>query len=87
MTYETESVNGRQVLAHKLNGDCVYLGPGGCSIYDRRPILCRAFDCRDWARKFNMKEWKILAKKKPHLVDLAIIRQGKRLLRQATAAL
>jgi Fe-S-cluster containining protein len=33
-------------LKHKGNGDCSYLGENGCTIYDRRPILCRAFDCR-----------------------------------------
>ena len=34
------------VLKHKENGDCAYLGKDGCTIYDMRPILCRAFDCR-----------------------------------------
>ena len=37
------------MLAHKPNGDCVYLaevgGAGRCSIYDHRPAICRAFDC------------------------------------------
>jgi len=37
------------MIAHKPNGDCVYLaevdGAGRCSIYDRRPAICRAFDC------------------------------------------
>ena len=28
-------------------GDCIYLGEGGCSIWDRAPALCREFDCRD----------------------------------------
>jgi len=47
-----------QVLAHRVGGDpvfalatdgsgrCVYLGLNGCTIYDRRPFLCRSFDCR-----------------------------------------
>ena len=34
------------LLATKENGECHYLGPGGCTIYDRRPLLCRSFDCR-----------------------------------------
>jgi Fe-S-cluster containining protein len=33
-------------LASDENGRCVYLGPSGCSIYERRPLLCRNFDCR-----------------------------------------
>ena len=27
-------------------GACVYLGETGCTIYERRPLLCRTFDCR-----------------------------------------
>ena len=34
------------VLATNEKGWCVYLGPRGCTIYERRPILCRTFDCR-----------------------------------------
>jgi Fe-S-cluster containining protein len=34
------------LLAVKENGECVYLGSSGCTIYDRRPLLCRSFDCR-----------------------------------------
>jgi Fe-S-cluster containining protein len=33
-------------LSQHDNGDCVYLGDGGCTIYDRRPAVCRGFDCR-----------------------------------------
>jgi Fe-S-cluster containining protein len=33
-------------LSQRDNGDCVYLGDGGCTIYDRRPFVCRGFDCR-----------------------------------------
>jgi hypothetical protein len=34
------------LLAAEANGQCVYLGATGCTIYDRRPLLCRSFDCR-----------------------------------------
>ena len=34
------------VLESDEKGRCVYLGPSGCTIYDRRPFLCRSFDCR-----------------------------------------
>jgi Fe-S-cluster containining protein len=33
-------------LATDERGHCVYLGSNGCTIYDRRPFLCRSFDCR-----------------------------------------
>jgi Fe-S-cluster containining protein len=32
---------------HENGGEsCCYLGPQGCTIYDKRPWLCRTFDCR-----------------------------------------
>ncbi len=34
------------LLATTAEGACVYLGPSGCTIYERRPLLCRSFDCR-----------------------------------------
>jgi hypothetical protein len=34
------------LLATTASGACVYLGPSGCTIYHRRPLLCRTFDCR-----------------------------------------
>jgi Fe-S-cluster containining protein len=33
-------------LKRRDNGDCIYLGEAGCTIYDRRPSVCRKFDCR-----------------------------------------
>jgi len=34
------------LLATNSNGHCIYLGPSGCTIYHRRPLICRTFDCR-----------------------------------------
>ena len=79
-TYETEIVNGAHVLAHKPDGDCVYLEVGGCGIYERRPVLCRMFDCRGLARQYSMKEWKIILKKKPQFADIKVVKQGRKLI-------
>jgi len=38
--------DGRTCLATDDEGRCIYLVDGECSIYDRRPLLCRAYDCR-----------------------------------------
>lgn len=35
-----------RALKGKPNGDCAHLGPSGCGVYDRRPAVCRAYDCR-----------------------------------------
>jgi Fe-S-cluster containining protein len=34
------------VLKRKPNGDCIHLRHRGCAIYDKRPAVCRRFDCR-----------------------------------------
>lgn len=33
------------VIPHSEDGACVYLGPKGCMIYDKRPKMCRVFSC------------------------------------------
>lgn len=42
-----------KVLKRKPNGDCVYLGDGGCTIWNRAPAMCRVFDCRLFFLKFT----------------------------------
>jgi Fe-S-cluster containining protein len=44
--YDYRQVGASLVLKLKDNGDCTHLGPSGCTIYDRRPGVCRGFDCR-----------------------------------------
>jgi len=34
------------ILDRHANGDCVYLGQVGCTIWERAPYECRKFDCR-----------------------------------------
>jgi len=41
-----EAGNPAFSLAQTPSGTCVYLGSSGCTIYHRRPLLCRSFDCR-----------------------------------------
>lgn len=45
--YETEEYEGRLILKHKPNGDCIYLSrETGCTIHATRPTICRELDCR-----------------------------------------
>ncbi len=46
-------IPGALMLAHKPNGDCIYLAVNGCSIHDHTPALCGAADCRALAFKYN----------------------------------
>jgi putative zinc- or iron-chelating protein len=53
--YDCEWVGaGLAALKHKANGDCVYLDRSrGCTIWDRRPVICREFDCAAIYLKFT----------------------------------
>ena len=46
-------IPGALMLAHKENGDCIYLNETGCSIHNRAPSLCRSADCRSIALKYD----------------------------------
>lgn len=48
--YKTTMIEGKIILQHKPNGDCIYLDRG-CSIYDKRPTVCRDLDCRKVYKK------------------------------------
>lgn len=39
------SADGYRVLEDN-EGACVYLQEGTCTVYDRRPLVCRSYDCR-----------------------------------------
>ena len=32
---------------------CAHLKDGRCSVYDKRPVNCRIFDCRKWAETWD----------------------------------
>lgn len=44
--HTTRQPDGTIILARRADGACVYLGERGCTIHDRRPAECRAYDCR-----------------------------------------
>lgn len=65
--YETENhpflKGGHLMIAHKRNGECIYLGSDGCMIHERKPYLCRVMDCRNIARNMpftKARKFKIL---------------------------
>jgi Fe-S-cluster containining protein len=68
------------ILKRQPNGDCVYLGPEGCTIHDRAPVICRMFDCRNLIRGHSRTELKALLSQR--LVDRAIVDAGRRLIRR-----
>lgn len=43
-------VDGSYVMPAKENGECVLLGPNGCTMWSLRPDSCKEFDCREMVR-------------------------------------
>jgi len=43
---QIEIRDGKRCLPKRPDGACIYLGDTGCTIYEKRPQACRAFDCR-----------------------------------------
>lgn len=41
--------SGEHEIVRKQNGECIYLRTNYCSIYEKRPTLCKEFDCRGYA--------------------------------------
>jgi hypothetical protein len=81
MDYKTEPhphIAGALMIAHKSNGECVYLDERGCSIHDHAPSLCRTADCRSLAVRLNFEQARQL-----HIVgrlDMRVWDQGHKLL-------
>lgn len=79
--YQTEPhpyIPGALMIAHKANGECVYLDGRGCSIHDRAPSLCRSADCRGVALKFNFEN--AMQLHRMGRLDIRVWDQGRKLL-------
>jgi hypothetical protein len=79
--YQTEPhpfISGALMLAHKPNGECVYLEKNGCSIHSHTPSMCRTADCRSLALRYDFETARRL-----HAVmrlDIRVWDRGRRLL-------
>lgn len=52
-----------KMLDHKPNGDCIYLGDTGCTIYSKRPAICREYSCTSQFLSMTRNERRLLIKK------------------------
>lgn len=79
ITVPHKHIAGERMIAHNAKGDCVYLTDTGCSIHDRKPIMCREFDCRLMATNFTYTQ-----ARKLRALHIAVWQKGKQLLRDKT---
>ena len=73
---------GHLMLAHKPNGDCIYLDrEHGCTIHDCRPRMCREMDCRNIASAMTWTQARKAAQR--GIFRMEIWKRGKELLKNA----
>jgi Fe-S-cluster containining protein len=58
------------VLERTPEGNCYALGPNGCTIYEKRPRVCRNFDCGEEYRKRDRAQRRRDVKSKMFTVEL-----------------
>lgn len=79
--YQTELCPiGGLMLAHKEDGSCVYMAESGCGIHNRRPTICREFDCRSMARVISFDQAMIMHAK--GILDMKMWDKGQDLLKE-----
>jgi Fe-S-cluster containining protein len=72
---------GEVMLAHKANGDCIYLD-GGCTIQATKPLMCKEMDCRRVTQAVTWTQARKLDAKGQ--LKMIIWRKGKDLMRPNT---
>lgn len=67
---------GVYALNQKANGECVYLGPQGCTIWGRHPVVCRVFDCAAFVSRMDEGAFDAIGE----LVDNDVTAEGRKRL-------
>lgn len=62
--FETVAVDGA-LYVRQIDGECLYLTEDGCAIYDRQPIMCRAFNCVTYFRQKTRQQRRALERQRP----------------------
>lgn len=76
-SYETEMYQGRHILKHKPNKDCIYLDRDtGCTIHHRKPTICRELNCAALVK--NLGYTKARKMVKLGLFSAQLVREGRK---------
>jgi hypothetical protein len=70
-----------RMVAKAPNGDCIYLRRGvGCTIWERRPAVCKDFDCAGLAKALPRGSLEDLVRR--GVVTKAVVERGRELLKR-----
>jgi len=70
------------MLPHKADGSCTFLGPFGCSIYAKRPAICRTFDCRRFALRVDEVKAEVAKSKGTARLGDKVLTKGREMLKK-----
>ena len=73
-----EYAPGLWAVDHNAEGDCIYLGEKGCTIWGRHPAVCRAFDCAALVKRMDEGAFDGIDSR----LDNDVIREGRRRLKE-----
>jgi Fe-S-cluster containining protein len=65
---------GLFALRRTPDGDCVYLGPQGCTIHGRHPVICKIFDCMNFVKRMDEGAFDYVGPR----VENDIVKEGRR---------
>lgn len=76
------------LIPHGSDGACIYLKDGRCSVYEKRPQMCRAFSCIGWVERILATTTRNERRRDRELIDTKIWRAGRKRIaaRSALAA-
>lgn len=57
--------DGDRLALRQIDGECVYLTDGGCSIYENQPLMCRRFNCVEYFRQKTRQQRRALERQRP----------------------
>lgn len=63
--FETVPADDGRRAIRQVKGECIYLVPEGCAIYDNQPQMCRRFNCVDYFRSKSRQERRRLERQRP----------------------
>lgn len=72
-------VAGARMLAHAPSGDCIYLGPTGCTQHHDKPQQCREMDCRRLAASITFTQARKMSAQ--GALPITVWNRGRELLR------
>lgn len=71
------------LLPHNSDGACVYLQDNKCSIYEKRPTMCRSFSCIGWVTRILETTTRAERRRDKEFIDTDVWKAGEERIKHA----